>query len=104
MNPNMFISTTRLSFHNLPLEVTDAQLHATLLKQMKDKNVKITEVICDKKYISIVLLLDTGTNVANRCMSTRYVYFASMYMLLKVDMVRFGWLLPSVVSCATWID
>ena len=40
----MFISTTRLSVHNLPTSVDDKKLKTVILGLLADKSAKITEV------------------------------------------------------------
>lgn len=44
-NPNIFVSTTRLSVHNIPTQVTDNQLKTMFLKAADSKAAVITEVI-----------------------------------------------------------
>lgn len=43
-NPNIFVSTTRLSVHNIPTQVTDNQLKTMFLKAADSKAAVITEV------------------------------------------------------------
>ena len=43
-NPNIFVSATRLSVHNLPTQVTDRQLKTVFLKAADSKAAVITEV------------------------------------------------------------
>lgn len=43
-NPNIFVSTTRLSVHNIPTQVTDSQLKTMFLKAADSKAAVVTEV------------------------------------------------------------
>ena len=46
----MFISTTRLSVHNLPVSLDEKKLKAAVLKQLNDKTARITEVSKNTAY------------------------------------------------------
>lgn len=43
-NINIFVSSTRLCFHNLPTQVDDKTLRKTLLDVLGDPSARITEV------------------------------------------------------------
>ena len=43
-DPNIFISETRLSIHNLPTNVDDKQLRQICLKNCEESGAKIVEV------------------------------------------------------------
>ena len=43
-NPNFFVSTHRLCFHNLPPLLTDKELKTDIVKLMRDSRPRISEV------------------------------------------------------------
>ena len=99
-NENIFVSTTRLCVHNIPVRVDDKQLKTIFLKAAEDRKAHITEV--SDVYISSILCRNTAIRyvkgINNYTCSRKYI--TQLHNLLLFHLAS---LVLYRLTCSAWL-